>query len=107
MPGRPPRRPVNAQEAAMEGQRKAGKPSRFDARVADDIVDLAAQGATIKAIASTVGIGERTLHEWLERGAAGDPTFASWARRVRAWIWLRRMERREERYLREEAAAKE
>jgi hypothetical protein len=91
----------------VQSQRKVGKPSRFTGEIGEEAVRLAAAGLTLKAIAGQIGVGERTFHEWLARGRAGDPSFSTWARRVMGSARMVRDERRSARWLREADASEE
>jgi transposase-like protein len=47
---------------------RLGRPSRLTPAVADAIVEAVRNGATVKTAAATVGVGRRTVYDWLEQG---------------------------------------
>lgn len=65
----------------MSGK-KGGRPTKFSAELGDEIIRLLASGVPRPEVASRLGIGRRSLQEWLRRGRAGEPTFAAWAERL-------------------------
>src|SRR5262245_10558711 len=53
-----------------------GRPSKFTLERAATIASLIAVGTSAEEAAAEVGIGPRTLHDWLARGRAGEPEYA-------------------------------
>ncbi|CAN5697625.1 hypothetical protein BH23PLA1_BH23PLA1_33070 [soil metagenome] len=57
------------------------RPTKFTPEIGESILRLVAEGVPKTRIAPRVGVGLRTLHEWLERGRSGEPAFEEWAAR--------------------------
>src|SRR4051812_38809883 len=77
--------------------RRAGRPTRFSPAVGADLISLyESERLTLAEAARRVGIGVRTLHDWLRRGRAevegADPAIVAWSGRLRAAIDRRRQE---------------
>src|SRR5215831_3882167 len=56
---------------------KRGRPIVLNAALTKRICALLQKGSTIKSAAILCGIGERTHHEWMERGQKGEQPFVS------------------------------
>lgn len=83
------------------------RPSKFSPARAHSAVLLAKAGEPRQWIARGVGVGRRTLQEWIARGRAGEEPFAAWVKEMEAadrFAHRLRMDRHWERY---DAAAKE
>jgi hypothetical protein len=60
------------------------RPTKFNAAIAARTLDVLSSGCGRDCAARIAGISPRTLANWLARGRAGDPAFASFAERVDA-----------------------
>jgi hypothetical protein len=57
-------------------KRQRGRPTKLNAALTKRICALLAKGSSIKSACIQVGVGERTFHDWRERGKAGEEPFA-------------------------------
>jgi hypothetical protein len=58
------------------------RPTKCSLDVQTTLVFALAEGATIEHACDYAGIGTTTYHEWMQRGAAGEPEFAEFAATV-------------------------
>ncbi|MEW4568520.1 hypothetical protein AB1L88_11705 [Tautonia sp. JC769] len=86
---------------------RGGRPTKFSAELGETIIDLLRQSVPRREIAARVGVGWRTLQEWLRRGRAGEEGFSTWAERFDLVAGLIREQRIEESWQRQEAESKE
>jgi hypothetical protein len=56
---------------------KRGRPTLLNAKLRKQICGLLAKGSSIKSATIVCGVGERTFHDWMERGENGEEPFAS------------------------------
>lgn len=64
--GSPPSAPASAPEPAKRGR---GRPTKLDAAVASQVVDLLKRGNYVETAAAVAGVSKVTVYEWLRRGA--------------------------------------
>jgi hypothetical protein len=89
--------------------RREGRPSRFTPEIGSGLIDLTInEGVPIKHAARRLGVGARTVYDWLERardeGAA--PELVAWAREFRQYLEWYRRDNRWERSIRDREAAR-
>jgi hypothetical protein len=58
---------------------KGGRPAPYDPAYADRVTHMLAAEFSRVEIAAGLGIGLRTLQDWLRRGRAGEPPYAGFA----------------------------
>ena len=90
----------------MSGAR-GGRPTKFSPELGAEILRLLAAGRSRAEIAEAVGIGKRSLQDWLARGRDGEPPFAAWADRFDATMEVVRRRRIRANWQRYDAASKE
>jgi transposase len=56
---------------------KRGRPTRLNANLQNRICASLVKGSSIKSASIICGIGERTFHEWMERGENGEEPYQS------------------------------
>lgn len=61
------------------GGKNSGRGGMFSTEIAEQIVQALRAGAFKKHAAGAAGINERTLREWLTRGAGGEEPYAAFA----------------------------
>ncbi|QDV32355.1 helix-turn-helix domain-containing protein [Tautonia plasticadhaerens] len=83
------------------------RPTKFSPEVGEEFLRLLAGGRSRSEATDALGIGRRTLQDWLRRGREGEPTFAAWAERVDRVAALRRRGRIRASWDRYEAESKE
>ena len=89
--------------------RREGRPSRFTPEIGAALIDLTInEGLPIKHAARRLGVGVRTVYDWLERardeGAA--PELVAWAREFRQYLEWYRRDKCRERYVQDCEAAR-
>lgn len=60
-----------------------GRPAAFNVEIAERLVREKRKGVTHLAAAKAVGITDRTLYAWLERGDSGEVPFDAFSRAFR------------------------
>lgn len=69
------------------------RPTKFTPEISEAILRHLAEGRSRRATVEALGIGRRTLQDWLHRGRAGEPTFAAWVERFDHAAEIRRRSR--------------
>lgn len=57
----------------------AGRPTKFTPALGERICKLVSAGVSIEAAATSQGVSERTVYNWLERGKRGERAYAEFA----------------------------
>ena len=83
------------------------RPTKFSPEIGESILRHLGSGRSRRETVEALGIGRRTLQDWLRRGRDGEPTFATWAERVDRVAELRRRKRVRASWARYEAESKE
>ncbi|QDV34405.1 helix-turn-helix domain-containing protein [Tautonia plasticadhaerens] len=58
------------------------RPTKFTPEIGESVLRHLASGRSRRETVEALGIGRRTLQDWLRRGRAGEPGLAAWAERV-------------------------
>lgn len=61
--------------AAPRARRKAGRPTKLNAKLQASICELLEKGVPTDAAAVSLGVARRTFFDWLERGRNGEPLY--------------------------------
>jgi hypothetical protein len=82
------------------------RPTKFTPEIGEAILRHLAEGRSRRETVEALGIGRRTLQDWLRRGREGEPVFAEWAEEIERVVELARRRRSEESWERTEAESK-
>jgi Helix-turn-helix domain len=89
--------------------RRRGRSSAFRPELGEALIALIRDDVSIKHAAKRIGLGVRTVYDWLAKGHAegADSEFARWADCFAKTLEARRSDWRAERYARESEEAKQ